>query len=97
MQADAEHQQNHAQFRQLRGQFGIRNKTWRKRSRQHACQQIADKRRNTQLIGNHAENKSEHKSTNNGGDKRCGVVHSVSFRGECSIFGVNTKKPGNSL
>ena len=80
MQSDAKHQQDYAQFRQLRRQFGICDKTRRKGPCQHARQQIAYKGRNTQFIGNHAENKSEHKSTNNGGDKRCGVVHSVSFR-----------------
>ena len=55
LQADAEHQQDDADFGELLGQRGVGDETGRVRADQRACEQIADDRRETKPLGEVAE------------------------------------------
>ncbi len=59
MQANAEHQQNNADFSQLENEFLIGNETGRVRASDDASKQIADKRGDFKTGGNGAENKGQ--------------------------------------
>ncbi|MNJ60138.1 hypothetical protein D3C77_558510 [compost metagenome] len=75
MQADTEHQQHHADFRQLRGQFDIGDETRRGRAEQNAGEQVANQCRELQLLGDEAEDQGQAEPPGKGGDKRDVMFH----------------------
>src|SRR5215207_10631917 len=69
MQSDAEHEQDHANFGELRRQGLISHKARRGGPDQDTCQEIADKRREPEAVGEHAANECEPKTGNEGRDE----------------------------
>ena len=84
VQADAEHQQDHADLRQLRRQLLVGDIARRERPDQHAGQQVADQHRQLQPVGDGAEDKGQAQARDDGGDQR-GVVQRLSLT--FSFFG----------
>ena len=74
MQADAEHQQDHADFRQLGGERLVGDEARRERPHRDTRQQIADQGRNPQAMRKRAEHESQHEAGDDGGDEGR-VVH----------------------
>ena len=70
MQANAKHQQHHANFGQLAGYLGIGNKTRGKRTNQNAGQQIADQRWQFQAIRQQAKQQGQAKTGSESGNQR---------------------------
>jgi hypothetical protein len=62
MQSDAEHQQNNADFREFGGQLLVGDKAGSMRAGQNTGDKITDKGRNTQTVGNRAENKGQNQT-----------------------------------
>ena len=85
MQADAEHQQHDADFRQLAGQADIGDEARCGRTDQHAGGQVADQRRQAQFEGDHAENEAEAEGGGDGGDEAEVVVHRFLSKNTCLI------------
>jgi len=59
MQADAEHQQDHADIGKLERQLGIGDEAWRERPDGDACKDVARQRRQAQQVGERAEDEGE--------------------------------------
>lgn len=75
MQADAEHQQDHADFGQFIGEAGIGDEARRVRPDQDAGDEVTDQRRDAEAIGNCAEDESQPQTGDDGGDKRRVMRH----------------------
>ena len=69
MQADAEHQQHDADFRQLPGEIDIGDEAGGGRADHDAGQQVADQWRHAQARGHEAENQRQPEGCGNGGDE----------------------------
>ena len=78
MQAHAEHQQHHADFSQLVGQFLVSHETGGEGTHADASDQIADQGRQPQFVGQHAEHEGQTKSDGDDIDQVGVMVHSVS-------------------
>ena len=72
MQSDAEHQQNDADLGKLARERLIGNKAGRRRAYEHAGDEIADERRQTQPMGERAEYPGKGQRNDDGGDQRVG-------------------------
>ena len=70
MQADREHQQNHADFGQLVGKRLIGDEPRRKGTDDDTGEQITDQRRHAQSVRRQPENKSQCEADSDNGDKR---------------------------
>ncbi|MGY4195181.1 hypothetical protein ACVIM9_004522 [Bradyrhizobium sp. USDA 4520] len=84
MQADAEHQENDTELRQLGCQRLIGNEAGREGTDGHAREQITDQWRNPKALGDGSEDKSEAEARDDGRDQRCVMRHfalSHSIRG----------------
>lgn len=77
MQADAEHQQDDADFGQLAGETGVGDEAGRKRPEHHAGQQVADDGRDAQPVGDGGEDERQHNAANDCGDERRALFHVV--------------------
>ena len=66
MKADAEHQQNDADFRQLVGEPLVRHVAGREGADEHAGEQIADERGKAEPMRNGAESKCQNQADNDG-------------------------------
>ena len=75
MQSDAEHQQNHAQLRELAGQLHVGRGARRIGAADHARKQIAHERRKPQSLGQIAEHKGKTEGKRQSRDKRKAVIH----------------------
>ena len=62
MQADAEHQQDHADLGELRGERLIADEAWRVRADEHAGKQITDDGRQAQALREQAEHEGHHEA-----------------------------------
>ena len=62
MQADAEHQENDADFGELVRKIGVPYKSGSERTKCHAREEIAHKWRQAQLVGQQAAKEREHQS-----------------------------------
>ncbi|MBB5706324.1 hypothetical protein FHR21_001668 [Sphingopyxis panaciterrulae] len=69
MQPDTEHQQDHADLRELVRQRSIADEAGSEGADRHACEQIADERRQLQPAGNESADESEDQSHNEHGEK----------------------------
>ena len=67
MQADAEHQQDHADLGQLERKLVVGNEARRIGPDQHAGEQVADKRRHPQPVRNRAEHEGKSEAEDDGG------------------------------
>ena len=79
MQANAEHQQDHADFGKLPGQFYIRNKPRRTGADDDPGNQIAKQRRHPEARCDETENHRQTESGCNGCDQTDIVRHSVNL------------------
>ncbi|MCY1451591.1 hypothetical protein D9M71_684650 [compost metagenome] len=86
MQADTEHQQHHADFGQLVGQRLVGDEAGSERSYADARNQVTDQRRQTQLVGQRAENEGEPKANGDDVDQVGVMVHRGSQLGGCPDF-----------
>jgi hypothetical protein len=75
MQADAEHQQDDANFRKLRRKALICNETRRMRTDENACDKISDKWWQAQAIGYRTEDKRQHEPPDDRRNQRRIVWH----------------------
>ena len=75
MEADAEHQENHADLGQLVGQSLIGDVSGRERADQDAGNEVADERRKPQPLRQHAECECEHEGNHDGRNQRRVVRH----------------------
>ncbi len=75
MHADAEHQQDDADLRQLRRQRLIGDEPRRMRADGDSGQEVADQRREPEPIGDRSEQKRQHQPEDDGGDERRVVRH----------------------
>ena len=80
MQADAEHQQDHADLGQLAGQCQVGDEARRVRPDQHAGEQVADQRRQPQLARDHPQQQCRGQGGNQRGDQRGVVRHPLYVR-----------------
>ena len=72
MQADAEHQQDDADLGELACERLVGDEARRRRADQHAGDEIADERRQTQPMGERAEHPGESQRDDDGGDQGMG-------------------------
>ncbi len=70
MQADREHQQDHADFGQFVGKRLIGDEPGRERSYDDTGEQITDQRRHAQSMRRQPENESQCEADGDNGDKR---------------------------
>ena len=70
VQADAEHQQDHADFGELRGEAGVADEARREGPDGDAGQQIADDGRDPEQVGHQAEQQGKHKADRQQRDER---------------------------
>jgi len=82
MQADAEHQQHHAQFGQLVGQRLVSDETRGERANADACHQIPDQGRQTELVGQGAEDEGEPQADGHDVDQVGVMVHRHSLQAQ---------------
>ena len=75
MEADAEHQQDHAELGELARKLGIGDNAGGERTRRDAGQQIANQRRHPEAIGDSAENECQHQTRHDRCDQGCIVRH----------------------
>ena len=75
VQADAEHQQDHTDLGQLRCQFLVGDEAGREWPDDHSRQQIADQRREPDLVRERAERECEHEAGAQQGDERSVMRH----------------------
>jgi hypothetical protein len=75
MQADAEHQQHHADLGQLGGKRDVGHEAGRGRADGDAGGEIADQGRQAHAHGEHAEQQAEAEGGSDGGDQADVVVH----------------------
>ena len=66
MQADTEHQQDHADLGQLDGDILVGDKAGRERADDNACHQISDQRRQLEAVREHAKGEGEHEADRDG-------------------------------
>ena len=85
VQADAEHQQDHADLGQLRRQGLVGDEARGERPDDHARQQVAHQRRQLQPVGQHAEHEGQHEADAEQGDQR-GVVRHAGPRPGCGLI-----------
>ncbi len=78
MQADAKHQQHHADFGQLTCQSNIRNESRRGRSNHDAGGKVADQRRQFQAHSNKSEHQRESQRGGNCRNQRNVMRHDAS-------------------
>ena len=78
MQADAEHQEDHADLGQLVRDSLIGHVSRRERTDEDAGDQVADERREPQPLRHHAEYECEHQGDDDGRDQAYGAA-SVEF------------------
>ncbi|MNV38098.1 hypothetical protein D3C71_1296360 [compost metagenome] len=86
MQTYPEHQQHHADLGQLVGQCLVGNEAGGERTYADACNQITDQGRQTQLVGQRAEDEGEPKANGNDVDQVGVMVHRGSQRGGVPRF-----------
>ena len=79
VQADPEHQQDHADFGELVGDALIGDEARREGADGDAGEEIADQRRQLEKLRHKAEAKGEHQAENQGGDERGRMRHSKSL------------------
>ena len=72
MQADAEHQQDDADLRELARERLVGDEARRRRADEHAGDEIADERRQTQPMGERAEHPGKGQRNDDGGDQWMG-------------------------
>ena len=77
MQADAEHQQDHADLGELSRHRRIGDEAGRVRAHEDAGQQVADERRKPQLARDESEDEREHEPCRKGCDQRDVVRHAT--------------------
>ncbi len=75
MQADAEHQQDHADLGELIGDVLVGDKSRRERPDDDAGQQIAHQRRDFQPLRHRTEREGEDEAGHQRGDERCRMGH----------------------
>jgi hypothetical protein len=75
MQTDAEHQQDDADFGQLRCKGLIGDEARRRRPDHHAGEQITGDRRDPQAVGERTENEGENEADDDRGNERRVVRH----------------------
>ena len=75
MQADAEHQQDDADLRQLRGEALIGHEAGGEGSDHHPGEEISGKRRDAQPMGDDPEQEGQHDGADEGSDQRGIVRH----------------------
>ena len=75
MQADAEHQQDHADFGELQRETGVGDEAGRVRADGDAGEKIADDRRQTEPLGEESESEGKHQGPHDGGDERGVMGH----------------------
>jgi hypothetical protein len=75
MQADPEHEQDHADLGQLRDEVDVAHEAGRVRPHGDAGQQVTDQGRQAEAPGQHAECEGKDKAESNGRDQRWGVGH----------------------
>ncbi len=80
LQADAEHQQDDADFGELIGDALIGDEARRERTDNDAGKKVADQRRGLEPMRDDAEREGEHEADHNGGDERCMLRHGVTSR-----------------
>ncbi|MNV33862.1 hypothetical protein D3C71_1252500 [compost metagenome] len=78
VQADAEHQQHHAQLGQLVGQCLVGDEARSERADADASNQVTDQRRQAQLVGQRAEDEGEPETNGNDVDQVGVMVHRLS-------------------
>jgi len=76
MQADAEHQQDDADFGELAREIGVSDKSRCERTQRHPGEEITDERRQAQPMGCQASEEGQHEPHGNRGDERDVVRHS---------------------
>ncbi|KAG1190175.1 hypothetical protein G6F35_013970 [Rhizopus arrhizus] len=87
VQANAEHQQHHAQFGQLVGQRLVGDEAGGERAYTDASNQITDQRRQAQLVGQRAEDEGEPQANGHDVDQVGVMVHRLSQKsGGCPDF-----------
>jgi hypothetical protein len=75
MQADAEHQQHHADLGKLACNVDIRDKARRAGPDQDTRREVADERRHLQTRGHESEHQGKAERRCDRRDQRCGVGH----------------------
>ena len=75
MQANAEHQKDNTDLRELIGQVLIGDIAGRERPDDDTSQQITDQRRNFQPVRRYAESKGQDEADHNCGDEWCRMDH----------------------
>src|SRR5690606_10940461 len=80
MQANAKHQQDHADLGDLVGEFLVCDETRGEWTDNDTCQQVAHKRREAPAVGQSATKERQDEACGNGGDQGCVMGHSVSRR-----------------
>ena len=77
VEADAEHQQDHADFGQLRGQRLVGDEARRMGADRNTGDQIADERRHAQPVGDGPEDEGQNQCRDNGRDQGRVVGHEI--------------------
>jgi len=80
MQADAEHQQDHADLGEFCRHRGVGDKARRVRTDQHAGEEVADDRRGPDPVRQRLEDKGEDEARDESSDQRRVMRHRGSFR-----------------
>ena len=78
MQADSEHQQDHADLGELRRERLVGDETGRGRPGDDAGDQIADERRQPQALREQAQHQGQHEADAEQGDQRGVMGHRIS-------------------
>jgi len=73
--ADAEHEQDHADFGQLVRDRLVGDESWREGADGDAGDEVTDDRRHAQAARERAEEECEAEAPDDRGDERCGVIH----------------------
>ena len=76
MEADAEHQQNDADFRKFGRQLLVGHDARRIGAEHHAGENVTDDGRKPQPVGDRAENEGKTKAGDESGNQRCVMRHS---------------------
>ena len=80
MEADAEHQQHHANIRQLAGHGIRRHDIWQTLSHDHARQKITYEWRQTEFIGHEAQDEGENETNGDRGNQSDIMRHRIFCR-----------------
>jgi len=81
MQTDAEHQQDHADLRELVREGGVGDEAGRERADADAGDQITEQRRQPEPLRDHAEREREYEAGDDRGDQRRVMRHGLSLIG----------------